>query len=43
LRGSEKFYYSFKYSGQRSRSCQESAIASPCYKPWSCHNASACG
>src|SRR5215217_3293689 len=24
-----------KYSGQRSRSCQESAIASPCDKRWS--------
>src|SRR5215217_8830342 len=32
-----------KYSGQRSRSCQESAIASPCNRLWSCHNASACG
>ena len=32
-----------KYSDRRSRSCQESAIASPCDKRWSCHNASACG
>jgi hypothetical protein len=31
-----------KYSDQRSHSCQESAIASPCNKPWSCHNVSAC-
>jgi hypothetical protein len=26
-----------EYSGQRSRSCKESAIASPCDKRWSCH------
>ncbi len=32
-----------KYSGRRSRSCKESAIASPCDKRWSCHYASACG
>jgi hypothetical protein len=32
-----------KYSDQRSRSCQESAIASPRNRPWSCHNAVACG
>jgi hypothetical protein len=32
-----------KYSDRRSRSCKESAIASPCDKRWSCHNASACG
>jgi hypothetical protein len=30
-----------EYSGRRSRSYRESAIASPCYKRWSCHNASA--
>ena len=30
-------------SGRRSRSCEESAIASPSNKPWSCHNASARG
>ena len=32
-----------KYSGRRSRSCKESAIASPCDKRWSCHYDSACG
>jgi hypothetical protein len=32
-----------KISGRRSRSCRESAIASPCDKRWSCHNASVCG
>jgi hypothetical protein len=32
-----------KYSDQRSRSCEESAIASPCDKRWSCHIGSVCG
>ena len=39
----EDGFLSQEYSGRRSRSCEESAIASPSYKLWSCHNARACG
>jgi hypothetical protein len=38
---SDLLCYWQKYSGLRSRSCEESANAGPCNKPWSCHNASA--